>query len=241
MVEKLRIRFRKAGDLRFLSHHDLMRLFERMLRRAGLPFRSTQGFHPKPKMQFASALALGIVGHEEVLEVEFDDAVPADDVQQRLVAQSLPGLQILSVCSIPTKLKGQGRRATYFVPLDSTAHPQLTQRINEFLAAPACWLERTRPHAKRIDIRPYVEQLELRDAGLTMTLQITPNGAARAEEVLQALGLSDLLQNGLVLERTRLELADEQVMSVVRCPSAVASGQTTNHGQRTMDSSKGTP
>jgi len=52
--DKFRIRFRKVGDLRLLSHHDLMRTFERMLRRAGLPFRSTEGFHPKPRMVFAS-------------------------------------------------------------------------------------------------------------------------------------------------------------------------------------------
>src|ERR1700756_418971 len=54
--DKVRIRFRKDGDLRFVSHHDLMRSFERMLRRAGLPFRSTSGFNPKPRLIFALSL-----------------------------------------------------------------------------------------------------------------------------------------------------------------------------------------
>ena len=48
--DKIRIRFRKGGDLRLLSHHDLMRSFERMLRRAALPLRNSQGFHPKPRL-----------------------------------------------------------------------------------------------------------------------------------------------------------------------------------------------
>src|SRR5580700_3488370 len=57
--DKVRIRFRKGGDLRLVSHHDLMHVFERMFRRATLPFHSTEGFNPKPRMAFALSLALG--------------------------------------------------------------------------------------------------------------------------------------------------------------------------------------
>jgi len=70
---KVRIRFRKAGDLRMVSHHDLMRCFARMLRRAALPFRSSEGFHPKPRLSFPLSLALGIVGCEEVVDLELDE------------------------------------------------------------------------------------------------------------------------------------------------------------------------
>src|SRR5579859_6858411 len=57
---KVRIRFKKCGDLRFLSHHDLMHCFERMFRRGSLPVKASQGFHPMPRMAFALSLALGI-------------------------------------------------------------------------------------------------------------------------------------------------------------------------------------
>src|SRR6202047_1078281 len=67
---KYRLRFRKDGDLRLVSHHDLMHVFERMLRRAELPIAHTQGFHPQPRMVFALSLALGIGGANEVLELE---------------------------------------------------------------------------------------------------------------------------------------------------------------------------
>ena len=71
---KFRVRFRKAGDLRLVSHHDLMHVFERMFRRADLPLRATQGFNPRPRMWFALSLALGVAGLNEVLEFEIADA-----------------------------------------------------------------------------------------------------------------------------------------------------------------------
>src|SRR5436309_13789025 len=95
--DKVRIRFRKDGDLRLLSHHDLMRTFERMLRRAALPFRSTEGFHPKPRMVFALSLPLGVAGLDEVVEVELTQELPADDVLSRLAAQAPPGLHLFSI------------------------------------------------------------------------------------------------------------------------------------------------
>src|SRR6478752_3633404 len=67
--DKLRFRFRKVGDLRLLSHHDLMRCLERMLRRAAIPFKSTAGFHPGPRLVFALSLPLGVVARDEVLEL----------------------------------------------------------------------------------------------------------------------------------------------------------------------------
>ena len=70
-------------------------------------------------------------------------------------------------------------------------------------------MERTRPHHRRYNLRPYLDQLRLEPDALEMDLWITPTGAARAEEVLQLLGLDDLLASGAVLERTRLELQDE--------------------------------
>src|SRR5436189_6229805 len=82
--DKVRLRFRKSADLRLLSHHDLMRTFERMMRRAALPFRRTQGFHPHPRLVFALSLPLGVVGRAEVVELELDQPLPPDEVLDRL-------------------------------------------------------------------------------------------------------------------------------------------------------------
>src|ERR1700683_2821403 len=88
--DKVRIRFRKDHDLRLLSHHDLMRTFERMLRRAELPIRRTQGFHPHPRLIFALSLPLGVVGCAEVVELELDEFLPVEEIRERLLQQSPP-------------------------------------------------------------------------------------------------------------------------------------------------------
>ena len=95
-VCKVRLRFSKTGDMRFLSHHDLMRLLERLLRRASLPFRSTEGFNPKAKITFASALSLGIIGHEEVVEIELDGDHSAESVIEVLSPLVPEGFRFLS-------------------------------------------------------------------------------------------------------------------------------------------------
>ena len=104
----MRFRFRKDGALRLLSHHDLMRCFERMLRRAALPVRQSQGFHPKPRLIFALSLPLGVIGCEEVAELELDEILPPEEVRERLVRQAPPGMEILSLRRIDFKA---GRRS----------------------------------------------------------------------------------------------------------------------------------
>src|SRR5918912_3427909 len=109
-VAKLRIRFRKGGDLRLISHHDLMRCFERMLRRAALPFHSTAGFNPKPRLVFALPLPLGVVGCQEVAELELDAVLPPEEVCARLARQAPPGLEILTARRIDAKTTAHPRR-----------------------------------------------------------------------------------------------------------------------------------
>src|SRR6185295_4770223 len=101
--DKLRIRFTKTGTLRLLSHHDLMRCTERMLRRADLPFKSTAGFHPGPRVVFALSLPLGAEGLDEVVEIEFTRELEVEDVLARLNAQAPEGLQLLRVAVVPMK------------------------------------------------------------------------------------------------------------------------------------------
>src|SRR6185369_3344041 len=132
-MDKLRIRFRKCGDLRFLFRSDLMRAFERMLRRADLPFRSTEGFHPHPRVVFALSLPLGVVGLDEVVEIELNEEIPGDEVLSRLQSQAPAGLELLSARRIAPNATGQVVRAVYrlLVPTDRTA--ELAERCTAIL------------------------------------------------------------------------------------------------------------
>lgn len=211
--DKVRFRFRKTGDLRLVSHHDLLRCFERMLRRAALPFHSTEGFNPKPRLVLALPLPLGTAGLDEVAELELDAELPPEEVRDRLARQAPDGLAILSVERIAWKETAHVRQATYRVPLPPARRAGLEQRITDLLALPACWVERTRPEPRRLDLRPYLVAVRLLPHHLEIDLRITPNGSARPEEVLEPLGLRDLLDAGAVVERTRLDLETEE-----RCP-----------------------
>jgi radical SAM-linked protein len=205
----VRVRFRKGGDLRLVSHRDLMKCFERMFRRAGLPVAATRGFNPRPRMVFALSLALGIVGRQEVVELELDAPLAPEAVHDALARQAPPGLEILSVRRIDTRLSGRPRRVCYRVPLSPGHLPGLPERVQSLLAAPECWVERTRPQARRFDLRPFLRDLRLLADSLEIDLWVTPGGTARPEEVLDLLGLSGLRAEGAVLERTLLELHDE--------------------------------
>jgi radical SAM-linked protein len=216
--EKVRIRFRKGGDLRLVSHHDLMHVFERVFRRAELPFHASEGFNPKPRMAFALSLALGIVGCEEVLELELDEPLSPEVIHQRLADHAPPGLEILSVTRIDRRTRAQVRRVGYQLLVPAQRTSGLPQRLAALLAAPECWIDRVRPQARRLDIRPYLRGLRLLpvregngeiDQRLEIDLWVTPYGAARPEEILGLLGLQDLLDEGAILERTKLALHDE--------------------------------
>jgi radical SAM-linked protein len=243
VISKIRLRFAKTDDLRFLSHHDLMRLLERLLRRAGLPFRSSAGFHPKPKIVFASALGLGIIGRQEVVEIEFEGTLDPNRALAALAQLAPPGLQFLGATRIPAGRNAQPYRAVYSFPLSPTLLPRLAARLQELLAQDHLIVTRPRAAGKRpaqeavlaeerldaltqaepkttrvnyktIDIRPFINHLWCEGQGLWMDLKITNQGAARPEEVLRHLNLENIMLDGeSILERVQLELEDEQARS----------------------------
>ena len=213
---RYRLRFRKAGDLRLVSHHDLMHVFERMLRRAALPIAHTQGFHPQPRMVFALSLALGVAGTNEVLELELTEPLEPSALQERLALQAPPGLEILSCRLLEGKSSPLVRRAFYRLPLepgdDASAPPvpvDLPERCTDLLAQPHLWVERSRPQPRRLDIRPYLDELGVYENQLEMAVWVTPTGTARPEEFARFLGLGPLLEAGTYFERSNLEMLDE--------------------------------
>jgi radical SAM-linked protein len=209
--DKVRLRFRKDGALRWLSHHDLLRTFERLLRRSGLPFRSTQGFNPHPRIVFALSLPLGVVGRAEIVELELDEQIDPEEVRRRLQAQCPAGLEILSALRIPPNsgVHVSGLCYGLVIPPDRIAATQA--RIAALSSGEPCWVERSKPTMRRLDIRPFLRDLRLDGASgfLEMDLRLLPSGTARPDEVLGILELADLLEAGAVLERVRLDMADE--------------------------------
>src|SRR5262249_38868864 len=172
VCDKVRIRFRKTGDLRLISHHDLMRCFERMLRRAEIPFHSTAGFNPKPRLVFALSLPLGMIGLQEIVELELNEGVCAEELRRRLARHAPAGLEILKADHIDPKCSAHVRGVSYRVALPADRCTQLPQRIDVVLASASCWIERSRPRKRRIDLRVGIRDLRWRHDVLEMDLLV---------------------------------------------------------------------
>jgi radical SAM-linked protein len=204
--QRVRIRFTKQGDLRWLSHRDLMRTWERLFRRAVVPLGMTEGFHPKPRMNFPSALAVGIAGDDEMLEIELSEAWPAERLREAIAGHAPPGLEVNQVEVMPPgSKKAQAVRVAFEAQVPEPRRGAATERIVAFLAAASCEIAREGRSAP-LDLRPLVEDLSLVDGTLKMRLRVDREGSARPREVLAAVGLEDLELEGCPLTRTEVEI-----------------------------------
>lgn len=209
--QRIRIEFTLGHSLKYISHLDLTRTWERAFRRAELPLAYSQGFNPRPRFQIAAALPVGVSGQAEVLDVWLDEALAPADVCQRLTPCLPDGLRVLAVGAVDLRqpsLQSQMRVAEYRATVASQEPAEAIEaRIDALLAAPA--LLRQRHHKGRLqtyDLRPLVHSIEVEDSlegkhVLEMCLQASPQGAGRPDEVLDALGLSMMPHR---IERTKL-------------------------------------
>jgi radical SAM-linked protein len=204
--QRVRIRFSKQDDLRLIGHRDLVRLLERLFRRAGLRLGRSEGFHPKPRMSFPSALAVGMEGLDEVMELELAESYSGDELLGRLATQAVSGLVFRSVEILPPgAAKAKVRSARYRVPIPAGDRDQVASRTARLLARSSCPIERPRGRGT-VDVRRAVEALDFQDGLLTMRLAAGRGPTAGPREVLRALGLDNLEAEGVAIQRTAVEL-----------------------------------
>jgi radical SAM-linked protein len=204
--QRVRLRFRKQGDLRWISHHDLMRTVERLLRRAGLRLGMSQGFHPKARLTFPSALALGVEGWDEVLEFELAEPLDAGQLAARLAAEAPAGLTMTSVqCLPPGAAKARVRRMTYRITVPEDRRADLASRLQAFRGQETYWVQRD-AGPTTVDVKAGLDQLDFQQGVLQFRLSSQGPVAVRPREVLGALGLADLEREGWHLARTAVEI-----------------------------------
>lgn len=196
--QRLRITYSKGENLRYISHLDLSRTWQRALRRAGLPVAYSKGYHPHPKMVFAAALPLGCTGEAEVMDIVLSSPMPPRRVLHGL-AHALPdGLLAIDVTpvysrapALPTLLYG----ADYESVID-TDRPieEVTARCQMLLARDSVPRQF---RGKSYDLRPLIEDLQVLKLNahhllIRMQLAAGQRGTGRPEEVLDELGCADL-------------------------------------------------
>jgi radical SAM-linked protein len=203
---RLRITFAKTEEMRYTGHLDLHRAWERIFRRAELPIAYSQGFHPQPRINLASALPLGFTSQAEVADIWLEETLPLAQVSEALIQALPPGLTLLDASDVEMSapsLQTQVVASEYIVTLLDPVE-KLDERLKEVVNATSLPRER---RGKTYDLRPLIEEVvritddEQGRACLKMRLAAQEGATGRPEEVLNAL---DVAPEAARVHRTRL-------------------------------------
>ncbi len=215
--QRVRIRFSKSGNLKYIGHKDLLRFFESLFRRARLPLAMSGGYHPKIRMSFPSALALGIEGFDEVLELELTESVPVadsdallSDLLAKLNDHSIDGIAFLSAQWLSEGAKKARLFSSIFemlVPEDF--RDELNARLDAFISESSVLVEKS--NGKTVDVRKAVFNLQFAKQTGQLTVEIKSQDGPEAgiRELLQALNLEQELFRTVFPRRTCCRLTDD--------------------------------
>ena len=218
--QRLRVTYRKADTLRYIAHLDLMRTWERSLRRARLPLAYTQGFTPHARIALGAPLPVGTVGERELLDVWLLPPVAPEEFVRRLAAVLPQGLTLLAAeeaaHELPS-LQSQIRSATYEVAFEPGAldTAEVGARLAALLALDTLdWEEQRGAKTRRSDLRAAIRDLALHEEGerpvLAMDLELNEQNTGRPASVLAALSIE---ARPASVVRTALRLAEPLLAS----------------------------
>jgi len=221
-VQRLRLRYAKRGPLRFTSHRDFARAFERALLRANVPIAYSQGFTPHPKISYASAAPTGVASEAEYVEIALREPVDPGDLRAALDAALSPGLDVLEV--VETPLHGGGGLADridtsrWRIELPGVPVGVLADAVDAFLRESEVYVERLTKQGRRtFDVRAAVVELRVvsTDQGAPSEIaaapcaildlvvrQVTPT--VRPDDVLSGLRVVAALEPSVPPRATRL-------------------------------------
>jgi len=210
-MQRLRVRFRRGEELKFISHLDLMRLWQRAFNRAGIALAYSEGFTPHPRISLAAPLALGVTSHAELMDIFLAKWISPDSFTTAVSNQLPPGIEILQVNQIsPTlpSLQAQIRYAEYEVRLDTDKkQKEIESAISSLLSLERLpWQHQRDTGPRRYDLRKLIDDLWLSDwhhpyGTVGMRLRCDSGGSGRPEQVTAALGFTRYPQS---IHRTKL-------------------------------------
>jgi len=190
---RLRISFSKLESIRFTSHLDLFRTWERTLRRAGLPLAYSRGFKPHPRINLAAALPLGFTSDCELVDIWLDTELPLKQIEYALKQACPPGLQIHHILAVEERLPPLQKdllAADYLITFPEPL-PDLASKLMRLLTARSVLRAR---RGKTYDLRPLILELNLEEEDetgcqrLRMRLNAGEGATGRPEEVILELG-----------------------------------------------------
>lgn len=210
-MQKLRLRYAKRGPLRFTSHRDVARAFERALRRAGVPMAYSQGFTPHPKISWIGASPTGVASEAEYLEIQVVERVDAVHLVTSLDGVLPRGLDLLEAVSASSSgsLTERIEASRWRIELPGVSRERLQEAVDRLLNVDEVQVERLTKHGMRtIDVRPAIVSAEVSGINESYGIlelvvrQLTP--AVRPDDVMSALRVVAALVPPVPAKATRM-------------------------------------
>lgn len=196
---KYRVNYEVKGSLAFLSHLEIMRLWQRAILRSGLPVAWSNGFNPRPKLSLGPARGVGIEGCSEYFDVEFKAEVTSGELVRKLNDILPEGIFILAVREIAQSakmLEAVIDEAFYRVTFLDGLPADAEEKTTAFLEAETVPFTRESPKgSKEIDLRAFVNGIELKENEMYLSLKTSPAGSVRVTELLTVFGYWDIIKD----------------------------------------------
>lgn len=189
--ERWLFRYGVSGDMRFISHHDTMRMFRRALARAALPVRFSAGFNPHARLSILLPRPVGVASRAEALVVEFRGRLDGDAAREQLAAQLPSGITIESARRLEPGERPQPALVRYRLEPGDVSRVDLEKRTNEILASKTLEVSRVihkNGTTRIVDLRPSLADMRVDDLGVEFTLCTRASGTAKPSEVAALLG-----------------------------------------------------
>ncbi len=217
-MQRLRLTFSRGPELKYISHLDLMRLWERALRRAGMPIVYSQGFNPRPRLSMAAPLPIGVTSNGELMDIFLEQRASLSFFTKAVSAELPPGVGIREVEEIWPGLPSLQSRVRY---AEYQVQVQPDKELNQVQLALRSLLQQEHlpwQHARDREIRKYdlraliqdlwLEDWQGTDCTLGMRLRTDSTASGRPEQVTLAL---EFPEHPRAIHRTKLILAQGKV------------------------------
>lgn len=219
---KLRVKFSKHGPIRFIGHLDVMRYFQKAIRRAELDIAYSTGFSPHQIMSFAAPLGVGLESNGEYMDIEVHSITSCEDVKNRLNAVSAPGIEVTSVKILP---EGAGNAmasvaaASYTVTFKEGREPQtaIADMLPGFLAKEQILITKeTKKGTRKVDLKPGIYELSYSENAFHMLVDASSAGNIKPIQIIEAL----LNDNGESLQENALFVTREDTFTDIGTENA---------------------
>lgn len=171
---KARIKFRKFGAMKFIGHLDVMRFFQKVMRRADIPIAFTGGFSPHMIMSFANPLGVGVTSDGEYFDIELSEEINMSDAVIRMNAVSVEGIEIVNMVPISDDKKQTGMSIVAAADYLSTVKKGMLpfdwkEKLSLFMNQEQILIVKTTKKSEReVDIKPMIYQLNVSDDSVYM-------------------------------------------------------------------------